>query len=910
MNSHRNKITIKPDVTYSTSGIFALSNKLTIEKLAKTMSEYSPNLIIRFECVMFGIGCTHESALKISITNEKEKLRYWRYLMKRHRKLIPLLLIVSILITFLPSNALASALTIAAIKDLKTVIYVGQSYALPKTVDATMSNKTIQKVAVSWNPKKAVTSKTGTFVLKGTIKGYSKQVLLTLKVVQAPTDWEEIKRSLELGIVPKEIQGDYNKTITYKQYCEMLTNMISKYDNSYLPKWKKLISSAGKSNDKMLREDGILTMSYAAVLMGINNLNWQNDTDLGISQKEMDDQMKQLSWNYKYFKDWERIAYPYCNSNYMWGGVLFFAQKRSIISMKTIYPYDYESHSMHLNEPLTRNDAILAVLRFYESQHRKITSDSAKKGAISNKAMAFAERMPNVSSSIHPNWYGSSMAICDNYIKKGRVYTTKEDIAEIADLGFNYIRLMLFYKDFTEDNSGTLVFYEDVLEDIDHIVEWCAEYKIHVCIDMHELPGYTFDKRDILEDQEKYQKALQIWDVLSSRYAKVPSSLLSYNLVNEPNDYFTDEGYAGFANDMISIIRTNDKTNKLLVSDGMLGGDWSWASACPSRPNKLLSNDIMQTIHLYPWHSLNKAGFLTLERWPYEHAQSVNNYVNGETPFYIKGDFKAGTVVTLYLDTVYGINSGGSLECKADGNNIASILLDGFEVGKDNCTRIQEYGAEFGDNGKTNGWTVEFKVPAPCREISIDPSGDGTGFSMRELFIRMPSNTVHTYGVPENKRNNGFVYETGKYTTVYIHTADAYENKTSSVTINSDGSYTVENEANKDVFDYESLREYIKKWSEWSKSTGTPIMCNEFGVPVSLSEEARIEYMRSVLELFKEYDISWSIYTNGVECWTPMILDTNVKQGGTVLPADKSLKFKNGSWYDTAMLKLFREYMD
>lgn len=830
--------------------------------------------------------------------------------MKRRIKRMPLLLIVLILFTFLPNNTFAAALKIVEIKDLNASVHVKQSYSLPKTVDATMSNKTTQKVAVTWKPQNVVTSKTGTYVYKGTVKGYSKQVVLTLKVIVPPTDWDEIKRSLDLGIVPKEIQGDYDKNITYKQYCEMLTNMISKYDSSYLVKWKKIISTAGKSNDKMLREDGILAMSYAAVLMGINNLNWQNDTDLGISQEEMDGQMKQLSWNYRHFKNWEKIAYPYCNSNYMWGGVLFFAQKRSIISMQTIYPYDYKAHSMHLNEPLSRSDAILAVLRFYESQHRKITADYAKKGTISNQALAFAEKMQNVTSKSHPNWYGSSMAISDNFVKKGRVFTTKEDIAEIADMGFNYIRLILSYKDFAEDSSGTLVFYEDVLEDIDHIVEWCAEYQIHVCIDMHELPGYMFDKRDILEDHEKYQKALLIWDVLSSRYALVPSNLLSYNLVNEPNDYFTDENYARFAKDMISTIRTNDKTSKLLVSDGMLGGDWSWASACPSRPNKLLPNDIMQTIHLYPWHSLNKAGFLTLERWPYDHAQSVNNYVNGETPFYIKGDFKAGTVITLYLDTVYGINSGGLLECKADGNKIASFALDGFEVGKDNCTKIQEYGAEFGDNGKTNGWTVEFTVPSACREISINPSGDGTGFSLHELFIRMPSNTKHTYGVPENSRNNGFVYETGKYTTVYIHTADAYENKTSSITINSDGSYTVENEANKDVFDYESLKEYIKKWSEWSKSTNTPIMCNEFGVPVSLSEKARIEYMRSVLELFKEYDISWSIYTNGVECWTPMILDTNVKQGNTVLPADKSLKLKNGSWYDTAMLKLLREYMD
>lgn len=57
-------ITINPDVTYTTPEIFAQSNKQTIENWAKTMSGYSPNLIVRFECAAFDIGCIHDSALK------------------------------------------------------------------------------------------------------------------------------------------------------------------------------------------------------------------------------------------------------------------------------------------------------------------------------------------------------------------------------------------------------------------------------------------------------------------------------------------------------------------------------------------------------------------------------------------------------------------------------------------------------------------------------------------------------------------------------------------------------------------------------------------------------------------------------------------------------------------------------
>jgi hypothetical protein len=173
--------------------------------------------------------------------------------MKISKKILSWFLAASFLFCFLPGTTFAAALRIISIKDLSVVIYLNQSYSMPTMIDAAMSNKTTQKVAVAWSPKTVATSKAGTFVYKGTVKGYARKVLLTLKVQPAPADWDEIKRALDLGIVPKEIQGDLNNTITYKQYCQMLTSMISIYDDSYLSKWRKLISTVSASNDKMLR---------------------------------------------------------------------------------------------------------------------------------------------------------------------------------------------------------------------------------------------------------------------------------------------------------------------------------------------------------------------------------------------------------------------------------------------------------------------------------------------------------------------------------------------------------------------------------------------------------------------------------------------------------------------------------
>lgn len=132
--------------------------------------------------------------------------------MKRRFNVLPLLLIVSIFFTSLSNTTFATVLKIIAIKDLSASVNVNQGYSLPKMVNATMSNQTTQNVAVIWNPKTAVTSKTGTFVYKGTVKGYVKQVLLTLKVIQTPVNVKGVRVVVDGKVSTfdaKLIEGDW-----------------------------------------------------------------------------------------------------------------------------------------------------------------------------------------------------------------------------------------------------------------------------------------------------------------------------------------------------------------------------------------------------------------------------------------------------------------------------------------------------------------------------------------------------------------------------------------------------------------------------------------------------------------------------------------------------------------------------
>jgi len=106
--------------------------------------------------------------------------------MKNNLRQCSLILVFTIFLILLPITSHAVGLQIVSVKDINATVYINKSYSLPKTVPATMNNKTIQKITIVWGKNKVITSKAGTYIFSGTIKGYSKKVVLTLKVIPLP----------------------------------------------------------------------------------------------------------------------------------------------------------------------------------------------------------------------------------------------------------------------------------------------------------------------------------------------------------------------------------------------------------------------------------------------------------------------------------------------------------------------------------------------------------------------------------------------------------------------------------------------------------------------------------------------------------------------------------------------------
>lgn len=726
---------------------------------------------------------------------------------------------------------------------------------------------------------------------------------------------EEFSGAVSRGLVPSELQGSYDLDVTFRQFCNMLENMIKLYDKALLPKWQAASKKAAVSDKIMLRQNGMLALYLAAEVMGIQkeaNCNW------GITNEMCGERWNELKFDYPLFPQWkQKRTFDGIELNDAMTAAYFFSMgRKSLSDFKTVFEADEQKRSMRTQDKLTRAEAIRAVVRLYDSVPRFRPVAEAVSNTVSKQAKEAALALPKAIPGKLPDWHGTAMEFKATPTIPTERYFIAEDFEKISAMGFNYVRLHYSYKHFVDEQVTKADMY--VLENLDRVVEWGAKYGVHINIVLYELPG---SRDDIMSSDLHFKQAVKVWSMLAERYSDVPANVLSYNLLNEPDigGVFTEESYGRLANSLVEAIRKYDG-DKLILSDGMLNGNWfNWEGACSSMPNKYLKNDIVQTIHFYPWNMVRKSAHINLLKWPYEHRDTVNNMIttNGE-PLTLRGSFDAGSEITLSISGINNVNAGIALLLQADGKEGGRCVLDGVKEGKDNCSALYqqqerpgEYSADFGNNGFYDGWKLSFKLKEKAKElkISLDSQVDGT-VAFREIFIKIPANTISTYAVPDNtKVPQGFSYETGSFRTVYIYCSEVYGEPASTVTIAEDGSYTAIPEyPGHDSFDYETMRQYFRKWKEWSIETGTPISCNEFAPISALPKPQRIAFLKATLELLKEFDIPWAITVSNMESWGPFMFEEEVRGGRAVLPYDGSY-IKTGSMYiDQPALELLRSY--
>ena len=204
----------------------------------------------------------------------------------------------------------------------------------------------------------------------------------------------------------------------------------------------------------------------------------------------------------------------------------------------------------------------------------------------------------------------------------------EDDFRWMRDWGFNFVRLPMDYRFWTDVND-LMTISEKHVEPIDRAIRLGEKYGIHVNICLHRAPGecildgmdealtgihITEEKTSVYDDPHTLEAFVHQWTYFAQRYRGTASERLSFNLVNEPMVRLTpaeraeikaaksmeaslreigerhEHQYVRVARAAIDGIRAHDP-KRWIVTDGYQGG----GAAIPG----LIDTGILQSCHTY-----------------------------------------------------------------------------------------------------------------------------------------------------------------------------------------------------------------------------------------------------------------------------------------------------------------------
>jgi len=184
----------------------------------------------------------------------------------------------------------------------------------------------------------------------------------------------EVLRGIDYGFVPEKLQSDYDRTITFAQYCTMLSNMINLWDASRLAPWKEIANQALASDSEMRRDGGMLAIYEAACVMGKGAEIHEDWNDVG--RRCGDGIWNELITDYPQFSNinkpspFEDIPGRCPGWNYSTSSYFYALGSCSKVNGKALFDCDEKNATMRVEGAFTRAEAIRSIVRLYESDEK------------------------------------------------------------------------------------------------------------------------------------------------------------------------------------------------------------------------------------------------------------------------------------------------------------------------------------------------------------------------------------------------------------------------------------------------------------------------------------------------------------------------------------------------------------
>ncbi|MBI2946266.1 MAG: cellulase family glycosylhydrolase [Verrucomicrobia bacterium] len=176
-----------------------------------------------------------------------------------------------------------------------------------------------------------------------------------------------------------------------------------------------------------------------------------------------------------------------------------------------------------------------------------------------------------ISASKLPRWRGFNLL--EKFTAERNAPFRESDFEWMAEWGFDFVRLPLSYRCWTDPNDWLLL-KESAVKEIDQAVEFGRQYGIHVNLNFHRAPGYCVnppkEPLDLWSDPKALEACAHHWAHFARRYKGIPSSQVSFDLLNEPAA-LPENTYASVVKTLVNAIRAEDP-ERLIIADGLRWG--------------------------------------------------------------------------------------------------------------------------------------------------------------------------------------------------------------------------------------------------------------------------------------------------------------------------------------------------
>ncbi|MBR3874315.1 MAG: hypothetical protein IKJ26_09140 [Clostridia bacterium] len=194
----------------------------------------------------------------------------------------------------------------------------------------------------------------------------------TEPVVEEPP---ETIKAREMGLIPAEWDGDLSVEADFAGFDQLMASLITLCDEAALSIWNENVDTSAFPQRNMRRDDGLVLLMLAAEALEYNTYNAREYGFCTENYVNYDAIFSQISWDYPYC-DAEREIPMYFNEvggdedpiGNVPSSAVFWMQRRMDVSQRMHFFDCDDDLNFHLDQPLTREDAITAVVRLYNSE--------------------------------------------------------------------------------------------------------------------------------------------------------------------------------------------------------------------------------------------------------------------------------------------------------------------------------------------------------------------------------------------------------------------------------------------------------------------------------------------------------------------------------------------------------------